>query len=192
MFNPFDDIAKAFVELFGGGNKEKRLESYLKQNSESPDIRYKVPKEQPKVPESVIDKVIEETEIYREAKEHILKAQRGQVAYGIEKYPEPLNADTWTIIETIDHAIDESVDKLHYLVMLRIKLEREAIDLEEIKKILRIKSPSKIFSGVDKHGHPDNLRGEDMFATKEAKVSDGLDDYLRRVLELDKQSSPNE
>ncbi len=47
------------------------------------------------------------------------------MAYGLEKYPEPLNADTWSIIETIDHIIDETIDKLHYLVMLRIKFENE-------------------------------------------------------------------
>ena len=86
------------------------------------DARYLKPKEEPKVSNEQITQTIEETRIYNEAKQIILNAQRRQVGYGIEKYPEPLNADTWTIGETIDHIIDESIDKLHYLVMLKIKL----------------------------------------------------------------------
>lgn len=91
------------------------------------DVRYRNPKQEPQATEEEVSKTIEETEIYRKAKEEILKAQRKQVAYGIDKYPEPLNADSWSTVETIEHIIDETIDKLHYLVMLKIKLEREAI-----------------------------------------------------------------
>lgn len=90
-----------------------------------PDERYNEPKSPPTIPEDVITKVINETEIYRRAKTAINTAQRTQVAYGIQKYPNPLNADTWSTVETIDHIISESIDKLHYLVMLRIKLEQQ-------------------------------------------------------------------
>lgn len=90
------------------------------------DPRYNEPKQAPKASEELVEETIEATEIYKRAKELILKAQRGQVAYGLDKYPEPLNADTWSMLETIDHIIDESIDKLHYLVMLRIKLEKES------------------------------------------------------------------
>lgn len=93
------------------------------------DSRYKTPKSDPKADEQLIKKTIEANEIYSRAKEHILNAQRKQVGYGLDKYPEPLNADTWSAIETIDHIIEESVDKLHYLCMLRIKLEQEASDV---------------------------------------------------------------
>lgn len=86
------------------------------------DARYNVPKQEPKVSEEDITRTIETTSIYAKAKEVILNAQRRQVAYGIEKYPEPLNANTWSTVETIDHIIDESIDKLHYLVMLRERL----------------------------------------------------------------------
>jgi hypothetical protein len=99
------------------------------------DTRYNIPKEAPKASEELISKTIRETEIYRRVNLHILNAQRKQVAYGLDKYTEPLNANTWSIIETIDHIIDESIDKLHYLVMLRIKFEESAAkEMDEAEK----------------------------------------------------------
>lgn len=109
-----DNIGKAFAE----GLKDC-IESYK-------DGRYKIPKGEPKASDEFVDRTIEETEIYRRAKELILKAQRKQVAYGLDKYTTPLSADVWDILETIDHILDESIDKTHYLVMLRIHLERIA------------------------------------------------------------------
>jgi hypothetical protein len=98
------------------------------------DMRYNTPKAEPKASEELVNKTISETEIYRRAKLAILQAQQRQVGYGIDKYPEPLNANTWSTIETIDHIIEESIDKLHYLVMLRIKLEQDVIkDNVELK-----------------------------------------------------------
>ena len=105
------------------------------------DIRYNQPKEAPKASEEQIEETIITTEIYRqarlaiirdqiltpEARTAILMAQGKQVAYGIDKYPEPLNANTWDIEETVEHILDESIDKLHYLVMLRIKLEQAIV-----------------------------------------------------------------
>src|SRR5690606_14878576 len=93
---------------------------------EEGDARYNVPKQEPKVPEEDITRTIQTNSIYSKAKEVILNAQRRQVAYGLEKYPEPLNANTWSTVETIDHIIDESIDKLHYLVMLRERLLMDA------------------------------------------------------------------
>jgi hypothetical protein len=102
------------------------------------DTRYNVPKSEPKVSEELVEETILATEIYRRARlaviqsnilngdtrTAILEAQRKQVGYGLDKYPEPLNPNTWTITETVEHIMDESIDRLHYLVMLRIKLEQ--------------------------------------------------------------------
>ena len=109
---------------------------------ETGDERYNVPKETPKASEEDITHTIDNTSIYRSAKEAILKAQRKQVGYGLDKYPEPLNADSWTVIETIDHIIEESVDKLHYLTMLREKLvlgieERPYLDMRKMMEEAR-------------------------------------------------------
>src|SRR5690606_14089473 len=80
----------------------------------APDVRYNVPKAAPNASQADVDAVIEANPIYREVREGSLDAQRRQVAYGLDKYPEPLNASTWTTIETIDHIISETQDKLHY------------------------------------------------------------------------------
>lgn len=95
------------------------------------DFRYNEPKESPKASEELVNNTIAETEIYRKAKLAILQAQKKQVAYGLDKYPEPLNPNTWDILETIDHIIEESVDRLHYLVMLRIKMEQQLVGVKE-------------------------------------------------------------
>jgi hypothetical protein len=105
-------------------NKYEDLAESIKDRA---DTRYNTPKEDPKGDYKDIENVTNSNEIYKRAKLHILKAQNKQVGYGLDKYPEPLNANTWSMIETIDHIIDESVDKLHYLVMLRIKLEDEIV-----------------------------------------------------------------
>lgn len=135
------------------------------------DMRYNEPKGKPQVARDVIDQTIEETEIYKRAKELILNAptpvgytdeqwqeakaqtfdaQREQVGYGLDKYPEPLNADTWTIIETLDHSISEKIDDLHYSVMLRMKLEKEA--REESEDTIKIYTDSGLNAVLTEEG----------------------------------------
>lgn len=87
------------------------------------DNRYNQPKENPSVSQEEIERTIAENPIYSEVRNLMFSVQNKQVGYGLEKYPEPLNADTWSTIETIDHILEETVDKLHYLVMLKIKLK---------------------------------------------------------------------
>lgn len=97
-----------------------------------PDTRYNTPKYQPD-PALIheAEELIRKNEIYRRVGSLLHSAQRKQVMYGMVKYPEALNQDTWNELETIDHIIDESIDKLHYLMMLRIKLEQNNIHREE-------------------------------------------------------------
>lgn len=88
------------------------------------DNRYNQPKDNPSVSQEEIERTISENRIYSEVRNLMFSVQNKQVGYGLEKYPEPLNADTWSTIETIDHILEETVDKLHYLVMLKIKLQK--------------------------------------------------------------------
>ena len=139
-----------------------------------PDTRYNTPKEKHKASDEQIDQTINETEIYRKAKERILKHQQGQVGYGIDKYPEPLNADTWTIFETLDHAMDESIDRMHYFEMLRDKFEEMVKEInflkgwksgaeKELKELREYKaSIEKLYGGPisiyrDEHLYADNI-----------------------------------
>lgn len=91
------------------------------------DDRYLIPKSKPLFSQEEIDAVIDSNEIYKEVRAVINEPQREQVGYGMGKYPEPLKADSWDTIETIDHIISETVDKLHYLVMLKMKLKKLGI-----------------------------------------------------------------
>ena len=89
------------------------------------DFRYNTPKEAPKASEEDVHKAIQNNDIYRNVQQRLLGVQHKQVAYGLDKYPEPLNQDTWSQIETIDHILDETIDQAHYLMMLKIKLEEQ-------------------------------------------------------------------
>lgn len=85
----------------------------------------------PTITDEMVDSVIKENEIYSEAMRHY----KSQIAYGIQKYPESLNAGTWSIVETLEHEIGELVDTLNYKVMLKKKLqlaEEKGYDLREI------------------------------------------------------------
>lgn len=91
------------------------------------DTRYKTPKCEPKTTLEKAEEVIEQNVIYSQARDEILMAQKRQVAYGLDKYPEALNPDSWDAVENINHIIEESVDQLHYLVMLRQKLMQNVL-----------------------------------------------------------------
>lgn len=98
---------------------------------EEKDTRYNDPKGKPQATSEEIERAISENMIYSKVRELMMETgvgetgldvQRQQVGYGLVKYPETLNGDTWSTVETIDHILEESVDRLHYLVMLRNNL----------------------------------------------------------------------
>lgn len=139
------------AQMFFNQLNTKQLEQ------EAKDHRYNEPKGKHLAPEEIISETIESTEIYSRAKELILNAQRKQVGYGLDKYPEPLNADTWTTVETIDHIIDESIDKLHYLVMLRLKLEQEEQPVEDpTEKLIKVEQHYGVDFSDETKIHIDN------------------------------------
>ena len=137
---PADALDTAFEEL--GKRKEDALG----------DSRYRKPKQEPKAKNEEIDQTIDNNDIYRRVRNFILKekrrmeiaaygtqdyiqiekasdvllsSQRKQIAYGIDKYPESLNASSWSMIESMRHILDETIDKIHYLKMLHIQLEKQ-------------------------------------------------------------------
>jgi len=131
------------MNIFKGCSKEelKIIADYLEgtyMSEEKVDLRYNQPKGDPKTKYEKVTETIENTPIYKEVQDHILNAQRRQVAYGMDKYPEPLNKDSWSTSETIDHIIEETIDQLHYLVMLKMKLDvfakNEELMLKQMKQ----------------------------------------------------------
>lgn len=117
--------------------EQLQLFNELTEDGELLDTRYNEPKGKPRASKEVIDAVIDTNEIYlrsryaikQYADKHLvdilLDAQREQVGYGIDKYPEPLNKDSWTIEETLEHIISEGIDRLHYENMLILKVKKE-------------------------------------------------------------------
>lgn len=85
-------------------------------------------KQKPKATEEEVSKAIAENPIYAEA----IEQYRGQIAYGIDKYPETLNLNTWTLVETLDHKISEMVDELNYTIMLKQQIQKLNDDLEKL------------------------------------------------------------
>ena len=182
----------------GNSLKPAKLNSIndIKEKMGMGDIRYNQPKEAPITSEEIVEVTIVSTEIYRQARlaiiqdqlltpesrTSILQAQAKQVAYGLDKYPEPLNANTWDTSETIDHILDESIDKLHYLVMLRIKLEQALVsgayddDIEVRNTTSRIVTISRMIdNNIEEMGYLVKLN---VMLDKEVEVRIDADEYI--------------
>ena len=93
------------------------------------DKRYNKPKLlQPLATEAAAAKAVEENPYYREVNamlkdEESKEAQMTQIKYGLDKYPETLNGDSWSILEALDHIQSELVDGLHYISLLKSKIK---------------------------------------------------------------------
>lgn len=89
------------------------------------------------------------TPFYEKARNLWQKMQDKQIQKGLLKYPEPFNPHSWSSQELLEHALEESVDLVHYLVGLKEKLdklEQENQNLKEelklVRRINRIAKPS--------------------------------------------------
>lgn len=61
--------------------------------------------------------------LYKAANFAWQRTQIQQIVKGAEKYPEPLNPASWTAKQLVEHALQENVDQVHYLVSLGEKVE---------------------------------------------------------------------
>lgn len=97
------------------------------------DTRYNIPKTAPNVDATKVMAEIFTNPIYFDVLKLMMNMtpeqkvmtdeQKSQVGYGLSKYPESLNEESWSTVETIEHAMSEVVDLLHYLSMLKIKMK---------------------------------------------------------------------
>lgn len=78
-----------------------------------------------------------EHKLYREAVEMFTATHRAQIDKGAEKYPEPLNPDSWTMHQLIDHSMQEVADQVNYLTALKIKLDDSAAGYELKHKVCK-------------------------------------------------------
>lgn len=71
--------------------------------------------------------------LYKRAEELDNEAKKQQLIKGAEKYPEPLEPDSWTALQGAQHAFQEITDIKHYVTLQLIKNER----LEAENKLLK-------------------------------------------------------
>jgi hypothetical protein len=76
------------------------------------------------------------TPFYQKALRLFTKTQENQIQKGLQKYPEPFNPHSWTPDELLNHALEESVDLVHYLVGLKELLDAKDKEIEHLKGII--------------------------------------------------------
>jgi len=72
--------------------------------------------------------------LYKDANFLYNRTQLKQLVKATEKYPEPLNFNSWTSDELLDHAYQELVDQSHYLTGLWSKLKKLELENAELKE----------------------------------------------------------
>jgi hypothetical protein len=71
------------------------------------------------------------TPFYQKALRLFTKTQSAQIKKGLAKYPEPFNPHNWTPEELLNHALEESVDLVHYLVGLKELLDTKDKQIQD-------------------------------------------------------------
>jgi hypothetical protein len=74
--------------------------------------------------------------LYIDAQNFWNDVQRQQIIKGMEKYPEPLNPQSWTFEQLIEHAMQENVDQAHYLTALREKSREQDKRIRELDNLV--------------------------------------------------------
>jgi hypothetical protein len=72
--------------------------------------------------------------VYKEARELTEEVRREQIMKGAAKYPVPLGDADWTPLQLVNHAMQENVDQVHYLTMLKFEIEQLNAKIERLEK----------------------------------------------------------
>jgi hypothetical protein len=83
---------------------------------------------------SIFRDLINSYPFYKKARELWMNTQTNQIIKGLEKYPEPFTPSHWTANELLDHALEESVDLVHYIVGLKELLDAKDAEIERLKE----------------------------------------------------------
>ena len=128
---PFQNVCLEF----GCTEMAKMGDSYCMEHTV--DKRYNTPKlVQPLATDTAALMAVKENPYYREVN-NLLKddeskeTQMTQIKYGLDKYPETLNGDNWSVIEALEHIQSELVDGLHYISLLKAKIKE--MEKEKVK-----------------------------------------------------------
>jgi chromosome segregation ATPase len=71
---------------------------------------------------------------YKNARNEWIKTQDEQILKGSEKYPEPFTPSSWSNEQLAEHAIQENVDQLHYIVGMKERMEQQEKEIERLNK----------------------------------------------------------
>lgn len=75
---------------------------------------------------------------YEKARNLWQNTQANQIAKGLKKYPEPFNPHNWSADQLLTHALEESVDLVHYLVGLKELLDEKDREIERLSILLTL------------------------------------------------------
>lgn len=70
---------------------------------------------------------------YQKARDLFLTTQVHQVTKGLKKYSEPFTPQHWTPKELLNHALEETVDLVHYIAGLSELLEDQEREIKRLK-----------------------------------------------------------
>lgn len=71
---------------------------------------------------------------YALSREEWIKTQQAQIEKGAEKYPEPFTPSSWSNEQLVEHAIQENVDQLHYIVGMKERMEQQEQEIKKLKE----------------------------------------------------------
>jgi hypothetical protein len=80
-----------------------------------------------------VDILTTTTPFYQKALRLFTKTQEAQIKKGLVKYPTAFNPSDWTPDELLNHALEESVDLVHYLVGLKELIDAKDKEVEKYK-----------------------------------------------------------
>lgn len=71
---------------------------------------------------------------YGDARKIWVNHQLTQIEKGSEKYPEPFTPSSWSNEQLVEHAIQENVDQLHYIVGIKERMEQQETTITDLRK----------------------------------------------------------
>jgi hypothetical protein len=123
FWEDFDELRNKLKDTKGQMNM-KKLNDYF------PAEEIKDLKENPLLIDKILDQIT--NPLYERRKAEVKEVEKQQIVKAAEKYPEPLNPDSWTPEQLVNHGLQEVHDLTNYLTALLIKSEDMAKEYQHV------------------------------------------------------------
>lgn len=123
FWEDFDELRNKLKDTKGQMNM-KKLNDYFTAE-EIKDL-----KENPLLIDKILDQIT--NPLYERRKAEVKEVEKQQIVKAAEKYPEPLNPDSWTPEQLVNHGLQEVHDLTNYLTALLIKSEDMAKEYQHV------------------------------------------------------------